>query len=101
MTAHDHRLYRVRFNGKLCYTGVYHHGDNDGRTLAVSVALLTVLGVPGSLYYKESTFGVCQKHLDEWLDHADDNPKFEPTRMTWLNDLSVKKTKRRTQSTDS
>lgn len=72
----------MRFDGKLCYAGVYGHSqDHDGKTLAVACALITVHS-PSE--YKESTFGCCRKHLNQWLDYADDNQHLEPKKIKWI-----------------
>lgn len=31
-----------------------------------------------------SKFALCKKHLDRWLDLADDRPETEPREIVWL-----------------
>lgn len=52
--------------------------DSESPRPAPAVAVIALPGLRGI------TITYCRRHLDEYLDIADDNPHMEPASLEWL-----------------
>jgi hypothetical protein len=48
-------------------------------------AAIAHVTVPSSMGTYIGKLSMCRRHLNAWLDAADDNPKLEPIKIEWLN----------------
>jgi hypothetical protein len=66
----------------VCYAGMEHNSLMHDMYFRVAVAKVTA---PSNIGVYTGELFMCTKHLNAWLDAADDNPKLEPTKIEWLN----------------
>jgi hypothetical protein len=59
----------------LCYADRDHEIEIE----AVPIAIIYLATEQGTL-----TKQVCRRHLDHWLDIADDQPEWEPSAVVWI-----------------
>jgi hypothetical protein len=66
----------------ICYRGRDHEIEIEGKkkyVWAVPIAIIYLTTKQGTL-----TRQVCRRHLDHWLDIADDQPEWEPSAVVWI-----------------
>ncbi len=68
----------------VCYAGQHSHGYTDYKYIYPKALFEPAIARIFCWTHRKLNIYVCKRHLNSYLDHADENPSWEPDGIEWL-----------------